>query len=526
MKEKIIVINFDNQYAHQIAKSFRLLEYYSEILFPNVEISELQNAKGIILSPINNSNKNTKITEFNEAILLLDIPILDLRQEKNFSTKYNDNKLFEDFIKKCQMKKNWNANSIIEYIVKQIRIDAENRNVLLFLSGGVKSTVAFALLNKALGKERVLGLHIDNGFMRKDESKIVAQKYIDYGFSNFILEDASQTFLSAIKDIINPQEKRKIIEEKYLDVHNEIVQKQKLLENEWFLSQGSLYPNIIESGTSKNPHVTKTHHNKIAGIEKLISKGLIIEPLKYLYKEEVIILEKKLELPEELVMRHPFPSTGLSVNVLCSNDVLSSQEERELKKANQKLLELDLHLAQELKKDSYSLKALPIKTTGIQSDFKEYKFPAILYLNTKKFPDWNILEKISSKLINSVQDVNRTVLCIYEKENCNLQEQFCTKERLEQTRKVDEIVIKELKASKEYSKIYQHLTINLPYSTTQKNCSIVLRPIVATDSMCGNFAKLPQKVIDKIVEKIKTLEFVDALYYDITDIPPATFTWE
>lgn len=524
MKEKIIIINFDNHFSHFLAKSFRLLGCYTEILFPNVEISELQNVKGIVLSKINDSKNNSKTTEFNEQILSLDIPILDLRQKKDFLKNYKDNSLFESFIKKCQMKKNWNKNSILEYVLEQIKTDAENKNVLLFLSGGVNSTVAFALLNKALGKERVLGLHIDNGFMRKDESKLIAQKYIDYGFSNFILEDASQIFLSAIKDVINPQEKQKIIKEKYIEVHDEVVQKQKLLENEWLLSQGTLYPEIIELGLSRSSHSVKIHHNKIAGVEKLISKGLIIEPLKYLYKEEVRLIGKKLELPEELVMRHPFPSSGLSVNVLCSNDVLSSQEEREFNKANQKLLKLDL--SNFLQKDSYSLKTLPIKTTGIQSDFREYKFPAILYLNTKKIPDWKILEQISSFIINSVQDVNRTILCIFEKQNCNLQEQFCTKERLDQTREVDNIVIEELKSNKEYSKIFQHLTINLPYSTSEKNCSIVLRPIVATDITCGKFAKLPQKILGKIVEKIKELEFVDALYYDITDIPPATFTWE
>ena len=196
MKEKIVILNFDNQCAHFIAKRFRLLGYYSEILFPNIEISELQNVKGIVLSTINNKN-NTNTTEFNEEILSLDIPILDLRQEKDFLSNCKNNDIFENFIETCQMKKNWNKNTILEYILEQIRIDAENKNVLLFLSGGVKSTVAFALLNKALGKERVLGLHIDNGFMRKNESKLIVQKYIDYGFSNFILEDTSQIFLSA-----------------------------------------------------------------------------------------------------------------------------------------------------------------------------------------------------------------------------------------------------------------------------------------------------------------------------------------
>lgn len=524
MKEKIVILNFDNQCAHFIAKRFRLLGYYSEILFPNIEISELQNVKGIVLSTINNKKNNTNTTEFNEEILSLDIPILDLRQEKDFLSNCKNNDIFENFIETCQMKKNWNENTILEYILEQIRIDAENKNVLLFLSGGVKSTVAFALLNKALGKERVLGLHIDNGFMRKNESKLIVQKYIDYGFSNFILEDTSQIFLSAIKDVINPQEKRKIIEEKYIEVHDEVVQKQKLLESEWLLSQGTLYPEIIELGLNRSSHSVKIHHNKIAGIEKLLSKKLIIEPLKYLYKEEVKLIGKKLELPEELLMRHPFSSSGLSVNVLCSNDVLSSQEERELNKANQKICQLDL--SEFLEKDSFRLKTLPIKTLGEQDDFKIYKFPAVLYLDAKQIPDWEILEKTSSFITNSVQDVNRTILCIFEKENCVLQEQFCTKERLDQTRQVDEIVINELKVSNEYSKIFQHLTINLPYATSKEKCSIVLRPVISEDGTTAKFAKIPLEILEKIIEKINKLDFVDGLYFDITNKPPAKITWE
>jgi GMP synthase (glutamine-hydrolysing) len=169
---------------------------------------------------------------------------------------------------------------------------------------------------------------------------------------------------------------------------------------------------------------------------------------------------------------------------------------------------------------------LPIKTLGEQDDFKIYKFPAVLYLDAKKIPDWEILEKTSSFITNSVQDVNRTILCIFEKENCVLQEQFCTKERLDQTRQVDEIVINELKVSNEYSKISQHLTINLPYATSKEKCSIVLRPVIYEDEATAKFAKIPLEILEKIIEKISKLDFVDGLYFDITNKPHAKITWE
>ena len=524
LKEKIVILNFDIQNAHFIAKQVRTLGYYSEICFPNIDISELQNVKGIILSPISDTKNNSTNTEFNQNILSLEIPILDLRQEKKFIEKYSDTSLLKDFIEKCKIQKNWNLDIILANIIQQIQFEIGNKNALVFLSGGIKSTVIFALLNKALGKERVLGLHIDNGFMRKNESNLIVQKYIDYGFSNFILEDKSQNFLSAIEKIINAEEKKQIIYQKFLEIYNEILKEQNLLEKEWILAQSFLYNDIIENGQTKNTHGIKINPNKILGVQTLLSKGLIINPLKDLYLCEVKLLAKKLELPEELFTTHPFAREGLSANVLCSNEVLTSQEERELKKANQKLSELDL--SENIKSDSYLLKALPIKSTGIQTDFKEYKFTASLYLNNKKIPDWEILEKASSFITNSVEDVNRIIYCIYEKENCVLQEQFCTKKRLDQTREVDEIVIDELKENNWYSKISQHLTINLPYATSKEKCSIVLRPVISEDGTTAKFAKIPLEILEKIIEKISKLDFVDGLYFDITNKPPSKITWE
>ena len=114
----------------------------------------------------------------------------------------------------------------------------------------------------------------------------------------------------------------------------------------------------------------------------------------------------------------------------------------------------------------------------------------------------------------------------FEKENCILQEQFCTKQRLDQTREIDEIVINELKENNWYSKIFQHLTINLPYSSSKDKCSIVLRPVTSEDGTTAKFAKIPFEILEKIIEQISKLDFVDGLYFDITNKPPAKITWE
>ncbi|MFI3257129.1 MAG: glutamine-hydrolyzing GMP synthase [Spirochaetales bacterium] len=446
------------------------------------------------------------------------------------------NTVFQNFVQICEMEQNWNQDTVLETVLENIQTEAGDRNILLFLSGGVDSTVSFALLNKALGKDRVLGLHIDNGFMRKDESKHIAQRYHSFGFSNFIIEDASAEFLQAVLHETGPQKKRLAVGETFLTVRDEVMKKQNLQDGAWMLAQGTLYPDIIESGGTKNAHVIKTHHNRVDGIQKLIDRGLIIEPLKDLYKDEVRRLGVKLSLSDELVFRHPFPGPGLSINVLCSNGILLGEDKtgksgtEELKKAKEEFEALDISaFFDNTKIKKIEKNILPVKSVGVQGDFRTYRFPAVLHSDFEFFPtpeEWAMLEKLSAYITNNVHTVNRTILCLYEKENCSLKESYCTKDRLDQIREVDAIVLDTLKANGLYSEIFQHLTINLPYYAEDTHCSIVLRPVVSEDVMTARFAHLSADVLKIIAEKIQKLNFVDALYYDITNKPPATFGWE
>ncbi len=612
-REKIVVLDFGSQYAHLIAKRFRLMGYYSEIALPSCCIESISDAKGIVLSGGPSSVYEKNIPQFNEKIFDLPIPILGtcyghqlmakhygakvekadigefgfarlLQDEgstspllnnvendeqvwmshqdevvsvpdgfekiaytkdcrfaalqnvslKRFSLQFHaevkdslcGDKIFENFAKICSMKKNWNQDAVLQAIGDDIKATAHGKKVLLFLSGGVDSTVAFALLNNTLGQERVLGLHIDNGFMRKDESTIIAKRYRDFGFNNFIVEDASTTFLKAVENLTDPQEKRHAVGETFIHVRDEVIKKLNLNEDEWLLGQGTLYPDIIESGGTENSHVIKTHHNRVEGIQALIEKGLIIEPLKDLYKDEVRVVGKKLGLSDELVYRHPFPGPGLSINVLCANQLNEKENSLELANAIQEYQNLDMsHLGLE----SFQRNILPVKSVGVQGDFRTYRFPAVIHFNKNSFPTkktWEDLEKASSYITNSLNLVNRTVLCMYEKDSCTLQKGYCTKDRLDITREVDAIVLEELKSNGLYNTIFQHLTICIPYGSSANSCSIVLRPVVSEDVMTARFAHLDARVLEKIVQKIESLCFIDALYYDITNKPPATFGWE
>lgn len=627
-REKIIVLDFGSQYAHLIAKRFRMLGYYSEIALPSADTASLAGAKGIVFSggPASVYDENTP--DFNSEILNLDIPILGLCYghymvqlgyngkvdkadvgefgfaELNFADGMNGasakcplfkgvegsqqvwmshqdgvlqmgegfevvgstkdcpfaatqnlakrrfslqfhcevkdtpcgNQIFQNFADYCGMEKNWDQDTVLNIILENIKKEADGRNVLLFLSGGVDSTITFALLNKALGQDRVLGLHIDNGFMRKNESHNVAEAYRKFGFTNFIVEDASESFLKAIAGLTDPQKKRMAVGENFITVRNEVTARQNL-DDTWLLAQGTLYPDIIESGGTKNSHTIKTHHNRVAGIQELIAKGLIIEPIRDLYKDEVRAIGKKLGLSDELVMRHPFPGPGLSINVLCNDGKTNPKDAEELPLAQKELDEIKLDMFCPKCTASLKRSVLPVRSVGVQGDFRTYRFPALLTFADEgdgfyHFPDKREkIEECSSTITNAAKYINRTCIKLFQRPGLSndalkIQEGYCDRRRLDQLREVDNIVLTELHKSGWYDKIFQHLTIDLPYASSADHASFVLRPVISEDVMTARFAMWPKDLLSTIVHKIAELPFVDALYFDATNKPPATFGWE
>ena len=623
-RSKIVVLDFGSQYAHLIAKRFRMLGYYSEIALPSADLDVFENAKGIIMSGGPSSVYEENVPEFNEKILTLNLPILGLcyghqlmaksyggkvgkgevgefgfaqlnlnptvksplfegieasqqvwmshqdtvlqpgegfevvgstkdcpyaalqnLSKKRFSLQCHcevkdtpcGNQIFENFAKFCGMEKNWDQDTVLQVILDNIKKEADGRNVLLFLSGGVDSTITFALLNKALGQDRVLGLHIDNGFMRKNESHNVAEAYRKFGFTNFIVEDASESFLKAIAGLTDPQKKRMAVGENFITVRNEVTARQNL-DDSWLLAQGTLYPDIIESGGTKNSHTIKTHHNRVAGIQELIAKGLIIEPIRDLYKDEVRNIGKKLGLSDQLVMRHPFPGPGLSINVLCNDGKSwSAKDEEEFAAAQKELDSVKLDMFCPKCSESLKRSVLPVRSVGVQGDFRTYRFPALLTFADQgegfyHLPDKREkVEECSSSITNSAKYINRTCIKLFQRpgiadSDLHLQEGYCDRRRLDQLREVDNIVLTELHNSGWYNKIFQHLTIDLPYASSADHASFVLRPVISEDVMTARFALLPKEVMNTIVHKIAELPFVDALYFDATNKPPATFGWE
>ena len=212
--------------------------------------------------------------------------------------------------------KNWHVEELVSKLKTQIKTQVGDRHVLFFVSGGIDSTVAFTLCASALAPDRVLGVFVDTGFMRKHEKEEIKRLVVERRWKNIRIFEAADLFISALDGEANPERKRRIIGDCFLRVQEQVEKEINLSDGGWLLGQGTIYPDTIESGNSEKAAVIKTHHNRVPAIEKLIAEGRVIEPVKEFYKDEVRAIGRDLGIPEMILERHPFPGPGLGVRIL------------------------------------------------------------------------------------------------------------------------------------------------------------------------------------------------------------------
>ena len=313
----------------------------------------------------------------------------------------------------CNITNKWQMGSFIGQKVKEIKEKIGNEKALCALSGGVDSTVAAFLINKAIGKNLVC-VHIDNGLMRKNESRQIIKYFSPRLNLKFI--DGSKLFLNRLKGVSDPETKRKIIGKTFIDLFQDYAKKQGRIK---YLIQGTLYPDVIESSSFKGPSVTiKSHHN-VGGLPKSLHMSLV-EPFRELFKDEVRIIGRLLGVPKEIIERHPFPGPGLAVRVLGA----ITKEKLEL------LREADYIYIDILKKNRLYNKIwqafsvlLPVSTVGVMGDSRTYE--KVLALRAVESVDgmtanWfhmppGALEEISTAITNKVKGINRVVYDISNK---------------------------------------------------------------------------------------------------------------
>jgi len=330
---------------------------------------------------------------------------------------FQGKKMLRNFIfQACGCKRTWTMKSFAKDSINQIKETVKGKKVILGISGGVDSSVAAMLIHKAIGKNLTC-IFVDNGLLRKDEAKKVKQTLKQHLHINIRFVSSTTRFLKGLAGVSDPEEKRKIIGGIFMEVFEAEAKKIKGAD---FLAQGTLYPDVIESVSAFGgpTSVIKSHHN-VGGLPKKM-KLKLVEPLRYLFKDEVRLLGKELGLPDELIWRQPFPGPGLAIRII------GEITQRRLSI----LREVDAVLLEEIKKNRYYKKLwqsfavlLPIKSVGVMGDKRTYENIVAVRAVTSKdamTADWarlphKLLGKISNRIINEVNGVNRVVYDISSK---------------------------------------------------------------------------------------------------------------
>ncbi len=426
------------------------------------------------------------------------------------------NMILDNFVNVTGAKREWSIDNYVEDIVKEIKEKVGDKKVFLMISGGVDSTVAFLLLDKALGQDRVYGLFVDTGFMRMNEREEVEEALLKVGVKNLHIYDGAEEYFAALKGVYEPEQKRKIMGDLFLDIQEKISSSLNLNPDEWMLGQGTIYPDTIETGGTKNADKIKTHHNQVERIKKLTEQGKVIEPLYHLYKDEVRMVGKKLGLAENMVWRHPFPGPGLAVRILCT--------EKEDLPENTQLLESKMNeVVGEIGGKS---RVLPIRSVGVQGDERTYKHPAVVY--GKPF-SWDELRSLTTRMTNQFPDINRVVYGLYPSAFGGLttRDSYLTKDVVLTTQKADKVVMDYIKEIGVDRDIWQFPTVLLPISVNEdKGYSLVLRPVCSQEAMTANFYEMDFEKLNELVERLKKIDGITAVFYDVTNKPPGTIEWE
>ncbi|PIU83059.1 MAG: glutamine-hydrolyzing GMP synthase [Elusimicrobia bacterium CG06_land_8_20_14_3_00_38_11] len=361
---------------------------------------KIAHTKNIYYAAIENSNRGLYGVQFHPEVV-----------HTEFGKKILENFVF----RVTKAKKNWNPQSFAKSTIKDIRKTVKSSKVVCGISGGVDSSVTAVLLNKAIGR-KLVAIFVDNGLLREDERQRIESIFKKK--LKFVIHfvDAKNIFLERLKGVVDPEKKRKIIGSAFIGVFESEAKK---IKNVKFLAQGTLYPDVIESLSVKGPSSTiKSHHN-VGGLpEKMGFK--LIEPLRYLFKDEVRIIAKQLGLPDEIIYRQPFPGPGLAIRIIGE---VTEERLRILRKA-------DWILIDEMKKTGYYYKVwqsfavlISVKTVGVMGDERTYENVVAIRIvestdgmtaDFAKVP-YEILEKISTRIVNEVKGINRVVYDITSK---------------------------------------------------------------------------------------------------------------
>lgn len=410
---KILILDFGSQYTQLVARRVRELGVYCEIHAYDMQEEDLlaMAPKGVLLV-----DSETALGKAPAAIHLLGTPILNVDYALQAKDAELGKELKHFILETCACETLWTPAEIIKNMIKQVQEQVGDKKVLLGLSGGVDSSVVAALLHKAIGKQLTC-VFVDHGLLRKNEGDQVMEMFADNMGVNVIRVDAAKLFLDRLKGESDPEAKRKIIGNTFIDVFDEEATKLTYVD---FLAQGTIYPDVIESIAIKDgkANTIKSHHN-VGGLPDSMRMELV-EPLRELFKDEVRRIGVELGLPHDMVYRHPFPGPGLGVRILGE----IKQEYADILREADAIFIDELRAAGWYEKTSQAFAVfLPIKSVGVVDDSRRYEWVVSLRaVETIDFMTarwahlpYELLEKVSSRIITEIPQVSRVAYDVSSK---------------------------------------------------------------------------------------------------------------
>lgn len=412
-QDTIIIIDLGSTKNPDLARYIRSLGVYSEILPHDIDVDKVgKSVKGIILNGGMNRIVDGEMVDVDHKLYDLEIPVLSIdhptsKADLIFKEKPTDDEIKSFVFDKCQVDPTWNVENFIESEVKRIQDEVKDKKVLLALSGGVDSSVVAALLIKAIGKQLVC-VHVNNGLMRKDESESVLKVFKPMLEENLIYVDAEDRFLSKLEGVSDPEKKRKIIGNEFVYIFDEESNK---LEGIDYLAQGTIYSDVVESGTKTSKGV-KSHHN-VGGLPEDMTFKLI-EPMASLFKDEVRACGLALGLSEDMVFRQPFPGPGLGVRVL---GAITKDRLEAVRESDAILREEFKNYGLNKKVWQYFTVVPDFKSVGVRDGHRTYAYPVIIravnavdgMTATIEEIDYEVLHKVTDRILNEVPHVNRVL---------------------------------------------------------------------------------------------------------------------
>jgi GMP synthase (glutamine-hydrolysing) len=431
-------------------------------------------------------------------------------------------RILENFVRGiCGAVRDWAVKDQVAERAAAIRAEVGDREVLLLASGGVDSTVAARLFERALGAARLKLLHIDNGLMRKDESAGVVARFRALGLGEALRHvDASQEFLAALSGLTEPEKKRKAIGDAFVRVFER--EARALGLGDVLLGQGTIYPDTIETGGTRRAELIKTHHNRVPIIQEMMRQGRVIEPLKDLYKTEVRELGRALGLDPASIDRHPFPGPGLGIRVAAENRVPDDYDETRLRAE----IDAALHAAGPAGAGLAAV-PLPVRSVGVKADLRSYEHPVLL---TGEFPGWERLTAIATGLTKHVQGINRVLfeMSARRPKEARLVPATVTRERLDLLRELDDIVMRALERHGLMRDVWQCPTVLVPVRLEPGRGRelVVVRPVHSERAMTARPAWIGDACAREITTALMAFDAVGGVAIDATTKPPATIEWE